>query len=262
MANRKPSQHSIDLYNQLVQRQNKVRNTLRRIHTEAEASKGAGRLPALVIPKKAHKLRQGHFEGRNKAILKMKIQAFWKNYRALREAFGGKDPLRKYIAKTVTRGYRDLFKDLIGIDPEANGLFSKSQIVHADETTAKYMQLYNKMFRYGNEMQFYKLLITGNIIEFKWFYREFMFGNENENLYVEEQLDIWNRANTPKAKQQLDEAVNKISPELSKELHKNDIIKKSERAMNRDIERAESEKKAMKEAQKAYLSDSMHHKPF
>ena len=231
-----PSQRSIDLYNQLVAKQNKVRKTLRKIHKEAEASQGAGRLPALVIPKNAHKIKQSKFKGLSRAKRKAKLEAFWADYRELRDQFAGADPLRKYIAKTVTAGYRALFRDLIGIEPEANGYYSKGQIATSDELTGKYMELFNKMFRYGNEMHFYKLLITGNILEFKYFYREFMYGNENENTFVEEQLDVWKRANTIEARMQLDEALKQISPELYKELHKEETRKKAQNKMQRDLE--------------------------
>ena len=58
---RKPSQRSINLYNRLIEQQNKVRKTLIHVHKKAEETIGAGRLPALIIPKSAHKIRNNQF---------------------------------------------------------------------------------------------------------------------------------------------------------------------------------------------------------
>lgn len=229
MALRRPSARTVDLYNQLIQKQNKVRSVLRKIHKEAEQASGAGRLPALVVPKSSHKVRPNYFNGLTKAQLQLRLKRFYESYRNLRESFGGKDPLRRYIAKTVTSGYRDLFKDLIGIEPASPGFYSKSQRIHAtDAMTAKYMDLYNKMFHYGNEMQFYKLLITGHIIEFKWFYREFMYGSENENAYVDQQLEEWDRFSSIEERMKLDKSLESISPELSRRIHKSSTITKAQ----------------------------------
>ena len=80
---RVPSERTINLYNRLVANQNKVRKTLIRLHKNAEETSGAGRLPALVIPKSARRIKNNYFQVLSKDELKRRLKAF---YNKLRQA--------------------------------------------------------------------------------------------------------------------------------------------------------------------------------
>lgn len=192
---RKPSQRSIDLYNQLVAQQNKVRKTLRRIHKQAEEALGAGRLPALVIPKSSHKIRRNYFEGISPAELSRRLKAFWGKMAELKSLFS--KGLKTYLAKTVKNGYMDLWLDQIekhsGERPEAfNGyLFSKEQIENSEY--GDFMTTYNRLFMLSPE-SFLALLYTGRMIAFKYIYREMekVGRGDSSGSWLEEQNDLLN----------------------------------------------------------------------
>ena len=182
---RRPSQRSIDLFNQLVEKQNQVRNYLRKIHKRAEEAYGAGRLPALVTPKSARKVRLNQFQGLSREELKRRTKMFWDRYRLMKSLFGAKDALRSYLGKTVVRGYRELWIDLIGVDPERYGKYSQEQIESSSQ--GEFMEVFNQLFKRGGEEFFYRMLLKGEIIEFRWIYMEFQNGYK-ENGYLDQQV--------------------------------------------------------------------------
>ena len=206
MAYKLPSQRSIDLYNKLVEQQNKVRKTLRRIHKKAEEALGAGRLPALVIPKSAHKIRRSHFNN----MTSMKLKMFWQAYREKKALFS--HGLDSYLNKVVVKGYRELWEGEYGIGekPALNsfgGMYSKEQIENADEDKADAMRAYNGLFTKG-PMFFLAMLYTNNVISFKYIYQELYMGTgSKEYSFIDQQIEINNRLSGPKARSQLlDEA--------------------------------------------------------
>lgn len=228
---RRPSQRSIDLYNQLVKRQNEVRKALRKIHKHAEETLGAGRLPALVIPKSAKRIRRNYFEGISKAELTRRLRMFWNSYKQARELFSGKDPLRKYLGRTVFDGYRQLWVDLIGTDPEGStGHYTQEQIINAGDA-GQFMEVFNKLFSRGQEMYFLALLYTKQVIEFKWIYQEYITGGVNyEYGYLSQQRDILARyINNPKARKELYERASEITGYN----HQNKTISKAEKRKER-----------------------------
>ena len=184
MALRRPSLKTINLYNELVERQNKVRKTLIRLHKQAEETHGAGRLPALVIPKKARKVTERFFANLGAKAL----ERFWADYANKKALFSGRNPLQKYISFTVVNGYRELWADQIGIDP-ATSKYSEEQIANSD--MGKYMELYNMLFARGRELFFLALYNTGKIIQFKYIYQDMISGlGDKENSWRDQQTQL------------------------------------------------------------------------
>ena len=182
---RKPSQHSIDLYNQLVERQNQIRKTLTRIHKRAEETFGAGRLPALVIPKKARKILM--YQMRNT----MAIKRFWASYSEAKALFGR--GLRGYLARTVKDGYMELWRDQIlfnsGESPEGvASRFTREQIENS--YMGDFMEVYNKLVSLSPEA-FLTMLYTGKIIQFKYIYEDIVLGTgSKENSWLQQQKEL------------------------------------------------------------------------
>ena len=187
---RRPSQKSIDLYNRLVEQNNQVRKKLKRIHKRAEEAFGAGRLPALIIPKSSHKVRMNQFQGLSSAELHRRLKAYWANLSRLKEQFA--QGLRSYLAKTVKDGYMQLWRDQIdlhsGERPEGfHGLmFSREQIENSD--MGAFMETYNKLFRLSPEV-FLAMLYAKRITAFKWIYIEMERGNA-EGSWLQEQNEL------------------------------------------------------------------------
>ena len=228
MALRIPSQRSIDLYNQLVAQQNKVRKQLQRIHKKAEETAGAGRLPALVIPKNAHKVSRDRFYGLSKSELKKRLKAFYKRYNEAKQLFGR--GLRSYIAKTVKQGYMDLWRDQIlfngGEMPEGPfNLYTKEQIELS--FLGEFMETYNKLNRLSPEV-FLGLLYSGRIIQFKYIYAE-MTGNGNrEYSWIDQQNDNLVGMSSKKAQMELLALMSDVEGN-----HQKKTIKKAEEAERR-----------------------------
>lgn len=223
---RKPSQHSIDLYNQLVEQQNKIRKQLRIAHKRAEEALGAGRLPALVIPKVAHKVKKSHFDNMSNA----KLRLFWRAYREKKALFGA--GLTSYIARTVMEGYKELFIDNkygIGFKPEgAFGRYTKEQMELYPEHEKK-MQAYNALFTHGSEF-FLALLYSNNIPEFKWIYIEFRDG-EKEDGFLDQTVENVSRFMSPRTRAQLMEHSQEI---IGTYKHKDKTIKEAKRRAEED----------------------------
>lgn len=188
MALRRPSQKSIDLYNRLVAEQNKVRKTLRKIHKNAEESIGAGRLPALVVPKKARKITQRFFDV-DKSKLAQRVKEYWKKLKDMKLHF--MRGIESYLAETVMKGYKELWLDSqygIGEEPEGYfGRFSEEQIRNSDNPNA--MRSYNALFTNGAQF-FLALLYSDKIIPFKYIYMELQGIGGREYSYLEQQVDI------------------------------------------------------------------------
>lgn len=175
---RRPSQHSIDLYNQLVKKQNAVRKILKKIHKHAEETLGVGRLPALILPKRARQIQ-------NRDNLNLK--AFWNRYRKMRDMFG--NGINDYLGKVVKQGYMELWREHIGIDPEGYfGKYTPLQIREAGELGI-FMEVYNKLQGLSG-LQFLALQYMGGITAFKWIYDELTNGiRDKENSYIQGQLE-------------------------------------------------------------------------
>lgn len=192
---RRPSQHTIDLYNQLVKKQNAVRKILKKIHKRAEETLGVGRLPALIVPKKARTVRNSN---------NMNIRLFWQRYRNMRDLFAkGVD---SYLGKVVKAGYLQIWRDQIDIIPEGYfGTYSALQIREAGEL-GRFMEVYNKLTRLSG-LAFLALQYTNNITAFKWIYEDFKAYREGRfnrvNSYLEEQLEALERVGSSKAIMQM-----------------------------------------------------------
>lgn len=196
-----PSQKSIDLYNQLVAKQNKVRSQLRKIHKNAEEALGAGRLPAIVIPKSAHKIKRSYFEGLSPKELQRRLNIFRAKVRQAKELFA--KGLQSYLGKTVKDGYlelwRDQIKDFSGEDPVGfvgrDGIarmYSKEQIEKSPY--GDFMKTYNRLFRLSPE-GFLALLYTGKMISFKYIYEEMKSTRAGSGYsWLDQQNDILNTA--------------------------------------------------------------------
>lgn len=224
-----PSQKSIDLYNRLVAQQNKTRKTLRRIHKQAEETLGAGRLPALVIPKSAHKIKRNYFEGLSSEQLHARLRAWYSRLHEMQTLFA--KGAKSYLAKTIKEGYLDLWLDQIeahtGERPEGfNGhIFTREQIEKSE--FGDFMQTYNRLFRLS-PLSFLAMLYTGRMIAFKYIYREMekRRGRNFEGSWLEEQnqllslkgitAEIWidKSGNLVKPKEQVSE-VRKATEEKS-----------------------------------------------
>lgn len=223
MALRKPSQRTIDLYNQLVAQQNKVRKQLRRIHKGAEETLGVGRLPALIIPKSAHKVRQNYFEGLSKSELRRRLQAFWTRMNEAKKLFGA--GIRSYLSKTVKEGYMELWRDQIlfmsGEEPKGPArMFTKEQIENS--YMGEFMQTYNRLNRLSAE-SFLAMLYHGDIIQFKFIYSEMIGQGNKEYSWLEQQNDL---LNTHKSLKNQKELLEQMADYEGK--HKKSTIKKAE----------------------------------
>lgn len=193
---RRPSQRSIDLYNQLVARQNEVRKTLSRMHKKAEETLKVGRLPALVIPKRARKIRPDYFYGLSKQELRRRLRKFWAKYRKAKEWFN--QGLRSYLGRSVLYGYSKLWQDQLGVEPEGRGgRYTKEQIMYSD--LGDYMEVYNMLFTHGPEL-FMALLATGRVIEFRYIYDD-MTGKVERHSMLNQQVDIIKGAIRPSKEQ-------------------------------------------------------------
>ena len=197
MALRRPSQHSIDLYNKLVEQQNKVRRRLLRIHKKAEEAIPVGRLPALIIPKKARKITNKYFEV-DKMNLKRKIKAFWKKYNQAKEFFG--QGIKSYLSRTLKDGYLELWRnqmqEQLGIKPEGGinakvgaWYFSPSQLQEMNEEERKIAQIYNFLARLSPEV-FLALLYRGKLLQFQFIYEEMRYGARKEYSWIDQQVEL------------------------------------------------------------------------
>lgn len=210
---RVPSIKTIDLYNRLVANQNKVRKTLIRVHKNAEETSGAGRLPALVIPKSARRIKNNYFQGLSKDELKRRLKLFYAKYKESKRLFG--QGLKSYLARIVKDGYLDLWKDQIdfvgGGRPEgAFGRYSKEQIENS--YMGEYMEVYNLLNSLSSEV-FLALLYSGRIIQFKYIYQDIISGTgEKENSWLQQQKEILEIYRSPKARKELMDSVRNIIP--------------------------------------------------
>lgn len=193
---RRPSQKSIDLYNRLVEQASQVRKKLKRIHKRAEEAFGAGRLPALIIPKASHKVRMSQFQGLSSAELHRRLKAYWSNLANLKEMFAV--GLKTYLARTVKDGYMNLWldqiRDFTGETPEVfrNHLFSKEQIENSK--FGDFMKTYNRLFMLSPE-SFLALLYTGRMLSFKFIYQEMKSVGERDSMagsWLQEQNELLN----------------------------------------------------------------------
>lgn len=197
---RKPSQHSIDLYNKLVQQQNEVRKKLRAMHIKAEETLGAGRLPALVMPKSARKIKKSQFQGLTPEQLRARLKAYWKKYKEMKLLFA--KGINSYLKNTVFKGYKELWQGKDGINELPKGRFgryTKEQIENSQ--LGSFMELYNQLFTRGVDF-FMALLYTGKVLEFKVIYDE-LNGKGRGFTYVEQQADMLKVYNSPKARTEL-----------------------------------------------------------
>ena len=200
---RKPSQKSIDLYNRLIAEQNKARKQLSRIHKRAEETLGTGRLPALIIPRRARKIRSNQFEGLSAKELHRRLKQYWSNLASLKEQFSR--GLTSYLAKTVKEGYMALWRDQIldfsGEKPDVFGytdkegnyhgrLFSKEQIENSEY--GEFMKTYNRLFMLSPET-FLAMLYTGRMLAFKFIYEEMKNVRDSySGSWLQEQNELLN----------------------------------------------------------------------
>ena len=202
---RRPSQHTIDLYNQLVAQQNKVRKQLLRIHRRAEETIPTGRLPALIIPKKARRISARDFDV-DKMTLKRKLQAFWDRYRKAKAFFG--QGIKSYLSKTVKEGYMDLWRERMriemGLIPEGyRGRFSQLQMKEMTEDERRIVEIYNFLESLSPEV-FLALLYRGRLIQFQFIYEEMKYGiKDKENSWSAQQADLLEDLRSRKAQIEL-----------------------------------------------------------
>ena len=200
---RRPSQKSIDIYNQLVEKQNQVRKILTRIHKKHEEASGAGRLPALIIPKKAKKIKPSHFYERDKTLLKARIRAFWRSYNVAKALFGR--GLTSYLARTVKDGYMELWRDQIlfmsGESPQGvANKFTREQMEKS--YLGEFMHTYNRLMQLSPE-EFLTMLYKGEIIQFKHIYAEMTGIGNKEYSWLDQQNDALNIFRSAKARKDL-----------------------------------------------------------
>ena len=210
---RVPSEKTINLYNRLVANQNKVRKVLTRLHKQAEETSGAGRLPALIIPKSARKVRQNYFQGLSKEELKRRLKAFYAKLREAKRNFAS--GLKSYLARTLKDGYIELWRDQIqeffGESPEgAFGKFTKEQIEESEG--GLYMQVFNMLQQMSPSMLL-ALLYSGKIIQFKWIYQDMQSGlGGMKDSWTEQQLRILLPYASPKVRKEFYEKMESVNP--------------------------------------------------
>lgn len=195
---RKPSQHSVDLYNQLVKKQNAVRRILKKIHKDAGDALGVGRLPSLVLPKRVKKVNYS---------TNINAKVFWRKYKEAQTLFAGqRGGLNTYLGKTLKQGYLETIRDWIDAKPasfynsrtqkEQTGVYyTLEQMNSADEVTAKAMKVYNAYVR-TPAIVFLGMLYVGAITPLKFIYDELRYGfggknafNDKENSYLQQQIE-------------------------------------------------------------------------
>ena len=235
---RKPSQKSIDIYNQLVEKQNEVRKILTRIHKKHEEASGAGRLPALVIPKRAKKIKPSHFYERDKTLLKARIKAFWRSYGQAKELFG--KGLTSYLSRTVKDGYMELWRDQIlfmsGESPQGvANQFTREQMENS--YLGEFMHTYNRLNRLSPE-EFLAMLYRGEIIQFKYIYAEMIGQGNKEYSWLDQQNDALNVFKSARARRELMREASE-DVEEARVKHQKKTIEKAEKAMAQDEARKE-----------------------
>lgn len=180
LKTRKPSQRSIDIYNQLVKQQNKVRKQLKRFHKRVEEREGVGKLPALQVPKRARSVLMSQL---NSEIAR---KAFWKRYTHAKELFG--QGLKSYLSRVIKQGYMELWREQIGTEPLGVAkMFTKEQIENSD--MADFMETYNRLNRLSSEV-FLAMLYSGEIISFKYIYQEMQGSSGQSYSWLEQQNDL------------------------------------------------------------------------
>lgn len=202
---RRPSLREINIYNKLVEQQNKVRKKLLVIHKKNEEASGAGRLPALIVPKKAKKIRTNMFYGLDKQSLKRRLQAFWGRYHEAKSLFG--KGIKSYLSRVVKDGYINLWKEQIqekfGLLPEGSfGRFSPEQIKENSDVS-EFLIVYNQLIGFSPEV-FLALLYEKKIIQFTFIYQE-MNGlhNDKENTWIHQQYEMLSLYRSPKARNEV-----------------------------------------------------------
>lgn len=216
---RRPSQHTIDLYNQLVAQQNKVRKQLLRIHKKAEETIPTGRLPALTIPKKARRISARDFDV-DKASLRRRLQAFWSRYAQAKAFFG--QGIKSYLSKTVKQGYMDLWRERMqiemGLIPEgAYGRFSALQLKEMNEDERRIADIYNFLVGLSAEV-FLALLYRGKLLQFQFIYEEMKYGvKDKENSWSAQQADLLEDYHSRKVQKELLEQDEIMRDEFAKE---------------------------------------------
>ena len=210
---RKPSPATINLYNRLMEQQNKVRKILRRIHKNAEETQGAGRLPALVIPKPARKVRPDNFNKLSNAELQRRLRAFYDRLAEAKNLFAS--GIKSYLSRTLKDGYIELWRDQIeqffGETPEGYfGKFSKEQIENSEGGI--YMKVFNQMQQMSPAL-FLALLYAGKIIQFKWIYQDMQAGLGGiKDSWVDTQYQAFLPYGSPKTRKEFYEQMEKVNP--------------------------------------------------
>ena len=235
---RRPSQKSIDLYNQLVEKQNEVRRTLIRIHKKHEETSGAGRLPALVIPRTARKINYSHFQDRDKVALRARIRAFWRSYGEAKALFG--KGLTSYLSRTVKQGYMELWRDQIlfmsGESPQGvANQYTREQI--EGSYMGEFMATYNRLNRLSPE-EFLAMLYRGEIIQFKYIYAEMIGQGNKEYSWLDQQNDALTVFRSAKARRELMREAS-LDVEEARSRHQKKTIEKAEKEKAKDEARKE-----------------------
>lgn len=193
-----PSQKQLQLYDELLKRQNITRKRLLRRRRIIEERGGSGRpLPDLVLPMKAKRSRDisryaNYFDS---------YEDYRNKMRALRELYGGKgSPELGFYRSAYKRNILDHIKgwieDYLNFSEKPKGYFGKyseEQILIANQIAddgGKFLELYNKMISLSTA-EFMAMYDTGMIPKLKYIYDEIRNVGSISFSYVDEFLDSY-----------------------------------------------------------------------
>ena len=187
-----PSLKQLDLYDELLREQNKVRREILRRRVKLERELKGRRLPDLVVPKhaKIKKLKNYRFKS---------FKEYQSKVRELKRLYGhGILSFYKSSYKdNVLEVYRNMIKGALeseGIyynnyEPETlGGYYSKEQIESAGDI-GKYMRLYNQLRSMPVE-KFVDMYERGYIVPLRYIYQEMISGTKSQSVsFLEEQKE-------------------------------------------------------------------------
>lgn len=187
-----PSLAQLDVYEELLKEQNKVRREILRRRVKIERERKGQRLPDLVIPKRAKikKLKTYRFKS---------FREYQSKVRELKRLYGR--GIASYYKYTLKNNFLEAYRNMIqgAMESEGNyrtsyepetmgGYYSKEQIEEAGDI-GKYMRLYNQYLAMPSE-KFQDMYDRGYIVPIRYIYQEMISGTKSQSVsFLEEQKE-------------------------------------------------------------------------
>lgn len=195
MRNRNITKRDISIYRELTEQVKTLRKVLKKRYRKLEKEVGVGRLPALVLPESPKPVSRINWR-------KLRYQQYQAKIKALRLIVAG--GLRGWYKRMYKDKILELWREnLIGDHPEGgiNGriksgwYYSDEQIEDADEKTARFMLIYNRLVRMDISV-FMIMYDSGMLPAFRLLYDAEKGGFHN--YYLEELEDTLSKTSLKK----------------------------------------------------------------